>query len=223
MGQASINRQDQEDWALLAACRAGDPRGLQGLYQRYYKKIYQMAYRMLGTPEEAEDLVVDVFLKIWQKSKSFKGQCKLSTWIHQIASNLAVDRLRARRHRATLSLDALPTPELLSGYRTGPEGNPEVSALRSEENTLLYRALEQLPDQDRLLVVLYHLEEMSYAEIQEITGLSNANIKSRLFRARQRLKQLISAFEQGAQEQGNEMQERQGETGGLCFAAVRTR
>jgi|YelNatPaOPRAMG01_1025707.scaffolds.fasta_scaffold72034_1 RNA polymerase sigma-70 factor (ECF subfamily) len=211
---------DRRDLELLASCRAGNQSALRELYDKYHRRVFNIAYRMLGNEQDAEELVPEVFLKVWRNSHSFKGKCKFSTWLHQIACNLAVDRLRARRTRKSMFLEDLPTPEVIPGFRSEEYQSPENIYLRAEEVEQLHNAIQRLSDEERLLVTLYHLQGCSYEEIEEITGIKPSNIKSKLFRARQRLKRYLLAYDQ---ERPNELQTDTGETGRLLFAEVQRR
>jgi len=217
MQRGQLTDADRQDLELLSRCQAREQSALRELYERHYKRVHNIAYRMLGNEDDAEELVPEVFLKVWQKCPTFQNRCRFTTWLYQITSNLAVDRLRARRTRKSASLEDLPSPEMLPGYRADEHANPEQVYLREEEARELHAAIQRLSDEERLLVTLYHLQGCSYEEIQEITGIKPANIKSKLFRARQRLKRYLTAYRR---ENSDELQTGSTETGGLLFAKM---
>jgi RNA polymerase sigma-70 factor (ECF subfamily) len=209
---------EAEDLELLRRCQQGDPLALQGLYDRHHKLVYDLAFRMLGSHEDAEELVTEAFLRLWRGCHSFKGRCRVTTWIYQITSNRCLDRLRSRRSRKSLALEDIAAPETLADYQAPERDQPEETFLREEQARHLHSALNRLPEEDRLLVTLYHLQGCSYEEIQEITRIKPTNIKSKLYRARQRLKQHLSALEEEAD---HGLQPGKDSAGGLlCSATV---
>jgi len=217
MGKELLGEADGRDMELLARCCAGQQSALRELYDRHHRRVYNIAYRVLGNQEDAEELVPEVFLKVWRNCRSFKGRCRFTTWLYQITANLAVDRLRAKRIRKSTYLEDLPQPEAAVGLQEHEYESPEQAYLKTEEVQELHKAIQHLSHEERLLVTLYHLQGFSYDEIQEITGIKTVNIKSKLFRARQRLKQRLLAYRQ---ERPNELQTGTGEAGGLLFAKV---
>jgi RNA polymerase sigma-70 factor (ECF subfamily) len=217
MSNSDRDRAERKDRDLIRACQNGSQAALRDLWDSHHRMVYNLAYRMLNSHEDAEELVAETFLKVWRNCHRFGGRSRVTTWIYQIASNLAVDRLRARRSRAHALLEDLPGEgESATPLYENPE-HPEEAYLRSEASEQLHQALGQLNEGDRLLITLYHLQGLSYEEIQEITGISNANIKSRLFRARQRLKKLLAPYRE---ESSHDVQTDSDQTGGLLCAAT---
>jgi len=204
------------DRELIQKCQEGSQAALRDLWERHHRMVYNLAYRMLGSHEDAEELTPEVFLKIWRNCHRFGGRSRVTTWIYQVASNLAVDRLRARRSRPQTLLEDLPGGTEAVSALTDDTPAPEQAYLRSELADQIHDALEKLSAEDRLLVTLYHLQGLSYDEIQEATGITNANIKSKLFRARQRLKKHLAPYQEDST---HEVQADTDSTGGLFFAA----
>jgi RNA polymerase sigma-70 factor (ECF subfamily) len=209
---------EERDRELIAACRDGSQAALRELWDRHHRMIYNLAYRMLGSHDDAEELVPEVFLKVWRNCHRFGGRSRVTTWIYQMASNLAVDRLRSRRSRAYILLEDLPEGQEPAQLPSDSDARPEESYLRSEAAEQLHTALGRLSPEDRLLVTLYHLQGHTYEEIEEITGLSNANIKSKLFRARQRLKKHLAPLRE---DRTHDVQNDTDSAGGLLCAAAR--
>ncbi|MBW3623086.1 MAG: RNA polymerase sigma factor, partial [Armatimonadetes bacterium] len=183
---------ETRDRELLQACQEGSQAALRELWEHHHRMIYNLAYRMLGSHEDAEELVPEVFLKVWRNCHRFGGRSRVTTWIYQMASNLAVDRLRSRRSRSFTLLEDLPEGQETANLPATSDSQPEETYLRNEAAEQLHVALGRLSPEDRLLVTLYHLQGHTYEEIEGITRLSNANIKSKLFRARQRLKKHLA-------------------------------
>lgn len=209
---------EARDRELLLACQDGSQAALRDLWEIHHRMIYNLAYRMLGSHEDAEELVPEVFLKVWKNCHRFGGRSRVTTWMYQMASNLAVDRLRSRRSRSYALLDDLPEGQGAASLPADDESQPEEAYLRGETAEQLHIALGKLSSEDRLLVTLYHLQGHSYDEIEEITGLSNANIKSKLFRARQRLKKHLAPLREDT---SHDVQKDPDTTGGLLCAAAR--
>jgi len=214
------NRDEAEakDRELIEACRQGSQAALRELWERHHRMIYNLAYRMLGSHDDAEEMVPELFLKVWRNANRFGGRSRVTTWMYQMASNLAVDRLRSRKSRAFSLLEDVQEGSEETLPLVDDSSQPEDAYLRSEAAEQLHIALGKLTADDRLLVTLYHLQGHSYEEIEEITGLSNANIKSKLFRARQRLKKHLAPYRE---EPNHEVQTDTDTTGGLLCSAAR--
>lgn len=181
------SEQDQIDLRLIELCQQGHTEFFGDLVARYQTRIYNMAYRMLHSREEAEDITQETFLKVFRALATFKGD-RFSPWIYKIASNLCLDYLR-RRRPSTVSLDS----------PVGPDGDiPREIAdeTRLLEDTVLagalgfdvQRAIDALPPKYRTVVVLRHIEDLTYEEIADILALPLGTVKTRLFRAREILR-----------------------------------
>ena len=178
----------ENDAALIHRIRGGDERAFETLISRYQRLVAHMVCRLVDNPEERRDLCQDVFLKVYQALPSFRLDCKLSTWIAKIAYRTALNALEKKR--ATLYEDHSGGRDL--DHLTGPASDPEFLYLETDRRRQLERAIGLLDDKYRIPLTLYHLEEMSYAEIGEIVNLPEGTVKSHLFRARQQLKTLLT-------------------------------
>src|SRR5689334_17476770 len=167
----------------------GDRAAFGQLMHRYAGAVYNLAYRMLGNAEDAEDASQEIFLRAYTRLNSFDRTRRFSTWLLSIGSNYCIDRLRRRRF-AWMTLDdvafSLPTAER----------GPERSALVHEQQAIVQRALQRLPDNYRLVTVLRYWHDMSYDEIANATGLTESAIKTRLHRARHMLAEALGPEEQ---------------------------
>jgi RNA polymerase sigma-70 factor (ECF subfamily) len=171
---------------LLLRCRGGDEAALQELFRRHEKPIYSLLYRMLGRHEDAEEALADVFVKVWRSAASFRGDSKFTTWLYRIAGNTARDMLRSRKARPEVAVDDTILAEMeLPGT---PSVDPEATVVANDEVARIERAIGKLSPDDRLLVTLYHIQDMSLEEIARVTGKNRTSLKVKLFRARQRLK-----------------------------------
>ena len=189
--------QSLADDALLHRCASGQDAAMQELVRRYQGPLHGFLTRFLGSADDTEQATLNVFIRAWQYAPRFQYRCQVSTWLYRIAANLAHDMHRTRATRvqeegwsATLENASHPT------------GNAEQEAFqrleRREEFQALHRALHRMTELDRLILVLYYFEERTYEEIQEIAQVSYKVLKTRLTRARQRLRSLVEADEKRA-------------------------
>ena len=179
---------------LIGRLRERDERAFSEIVSLYGDKVFSLIYRMLGNRHEAEDVAQEVFVTVFKTIDGFRGEAKFSTWLLRIAANQSKNRIKylARRPADGGELDDAEQAQAGSAAR-GPsiqshiEG-PDVLMEAAELETLMQRAIAALDEEHRLLVILRDVEELSYQEIGEITGLPEGTIKSRLHRARMAIK-----------------------------------
>jgi RNA polymerase sigma-70 factor, ECF subfamily len=190
---------------LLFRCQQQDQEALQTLFRRHERPVYGLLLRMLGNREDAEEALADVFVKVWKSAGKFRGDSKFTTWLYRISSNSARDVLRARRGHQTVSFEDMAEWDAEAAMNSKDTGDdPREALLRAEDRHLLMAAIQKLSEEDRLLITLYHLQELSYEEISQIVDSPPANLKVRLFRARQRLRQHFEELSDGAPRPDNE-------------------
>lgn len=168
--------------ACVQAARSGDIRAFEALIARYERPVYNLALRMLGRPEDAEDAGQEVFLKAYRALSAYDTGRPFSTWLLSIAAHHCIDRIRRRRMHE-VSLDALPPWRQLAAQTP----DPEDEAVYQDHSTRVRQLLQRLPEDYRLVVVLRYWHDFGYAEIAALTGESESAIKSRLHRARRQL------------------------------------
>ena len=168
---------------------AGDHQAFSRLVEAYQRPVYNLTYRMLGNAQEAEDAAQETFLRAFSRLQQYKPEHKFSTWILSIANNHCIDRLRKRR-ATFVSIDDNPVLQNLED--DGPL--PERSALRREHSREIQALLNELDPDYRTPLILRHWEELSYDEIAETMGISVSAVKSRLFRARQKMADIVSRY-----------------------------
>lgn len=189
------------DAQAMERLKSGDTDALRVLYERHRQKLFGLGCRYLSKPEEAEDIVQQVFIKAFEAAPKFRGEAQVSTWLYRIAVNAC---LEVRRRRTTLGIEDLHPAggdEALSDgtagasdpretMSSGPvmagvdwDANPLVAAERSSTRARLERALDTLSPSQRLAFVLRHWEGMSIREISEVLGAAEGTVKSHLFRA----------------------------------------
>jgi RNA polymerase sigma-70 factor, ECF subfamily len=179
--------------ALVTRARSGDLTAFNQLVLRFQDPVYGLTLRMLGAPQPAEDATQEAFIRAWQRLETFRGG-SFKSWLFTIAANQARDELRRRGRRPSQSLDmAWDDPETPHLDPPSDDPSPEDEALRAELRTALERALQTLPDDWREIVVLSDIHGMDYREIADATGLALGTVKSRLSRARGRLRDVIRA------------------------------
>jgi RNA polymerase sigma-70 factor, ECF subfamily len=165
------------------------------LFERYSSMVFNLAYQILGDREEALDVAQEVFLAIYQRMDSFRGESSLKTWIYRIAVRRAANRFRwwnRLRRRGTVSLEEhlSKSPESeLSWNLTSRAKSPEEALLLQEEREKVKQMLLELPLHQRIAVIMRDIEGLSYEEIAESLNVSLGTIKSRIARGREILKQ----------------------------------
>ena len=181
--------QQVEEIGWVDQALRGDRASFGQLMHRYAGAVYNLTYRMLGSAEDAEDASQEIFLRAYTRLASFDRQRRFSTWLLSVGSNYCIDRLRRRRF-SWLTLDdaafALPSNDR----------GPERIALDHEQQAVIQRALQQLPENYRMVTVLRYWSDLSYEEIAKVTGLSESTIKTRLHRARHMLAKALGPEEQ---------------------------
>jgi RNA polymerase sigma-70 factor, ECF subfamily len=181
---------------LLARCRYGDHGALEALYRRHERPVYSLLYRMLGNHDDAEEAIADVFVKVWRSAASFRGQARFTTWLYHVTANTARDRLRTRRGCSDVSFEEITGNEEAFAAQGRVAESPEKAAIRASESAKIVAALNGLSEEDRLLVSLHHLQDLGCEEISRITGIAVSNLKVKLFRARQKLRHVLSEMEE---------------------------
>jgi RNA polymerase sigma-70 factor (ECF subfamily) len=175
---------------LLERLRRRDEAAFNQLVLAHQASVYRLLLRMLGDSAEAEDLAQEVFVTVFKAIETFRGESRLSTWIHRIAQNHGRNRLKfhgRRKRKGEGPLDD-STEETTAAPHTGsrlPRPDHVMEGLQAENH--VQRAMASLDAEQRALIVLRDLEHMSYEDIQELTGLPSGTVKSRLHRARMAL------------------------------------
>jgi RNA polymerase sigma-70 factor (ECF subfamily) len=175
---------------LVARCRGGDLEAFGQVYALYEKPVFRYAYHLLGSPEDADDVKQETFLKAYRAIASFKGDCRLLTWLLTICGNLCRDHVKRRNRRQEVLYDPREVPE----NSRGPEHDPGSRIEHEERARVVMGALSGLPADQREVIVLREIEELDYAEIAKVLGCSLASVKLKLFRARRRFKERVQAM-----------------------------
>lgn len=186
---ARATRAELTDEELAQRAATGDPGAFDALVVLFSDRVFGVAYRMLGDRAEAEDLAQDVFVTLHGALGSFRGESKLSTWIYRITRNRCLNRMKFLKRRHVGQLGDIDDPALAyacADDETKASGarDPTRKLANDELSALLQTHLLDLPEEQRTLVVLRDLEDLSYEEIVDVTGLPLGTVKSRLHRAR---------------------------------------
>jgi RNA polymerase sigma-70 factor (ECF subfamily) len=180
--------------ACLEAMRRGEPGCLGDLFEIWADRLYGLALRLLGDPAAAEDVVQEAFLKLMAGASRIEGRSRLATWLYRVAYNAAMDRLRDQKRELPVPEDgdegALPMPSVLVDFRLSPEAALHDSELRGA----LDAAIAALPPTRRAAFLLRDVEGLSTSDAAEALGISEANLKVRLHRARLQLRERLSVF-----------------------------
>ena len=178
-----------EEREIIERVVAGDNDAFGLLVDKYQTKVYNLALRMCGNEDDAYDLAQDAFVRAWRSLGSFQFESAFSTWLFRLTSNICLDFLRAKKRRAAVSLTMSGDDEEETQLDVpDPAMGPEEAAIASEDRRLLMEALNALPADQRQIITLRAINDLSYAEIARILDLQEGTVKSRLSRARTALR-----------------------------------
>lgn len=176
--QPPVESLEIADGELIAAAQAGQGDAFGALVERYERAVYHLAYRTLREPEEAKDATQEAWVKAYRALGRFRTGARFSTWIFTICYRVCCDRLAARKRYTGAEIPDVADPT------AGPERLYEVA----DDAARLRRAIDALPEKYRVVITLYHLQELHYEEIGTILGLPLGTVKTHLFRAKELLR-----------------------------------
>ena len=180
---------DRQEQNWIDDARRGDQEAFAQLVHLYEKRVYALTLRMCKNPADAEEAAQEAFLAAWQGLAFFRGESSFSTWLYRLASNVCLDHLRSRKRSQTVPLVvACEDSEVLAVDLPDPAPLPEEQVVLSEERKILQAALESLAPEERRLLTLRVVNDLSYAEIAALLEIKEGTVKSRLSRARERLR-----------------------------------
>jgi RNA polymerase sigma-70 factor (ECF subfamily) len=185
----------EADRELLQAVLAGDGTAYRGLVEKYQTRVYGMVFGMLRNREDARDVTQEAFVKAYRSLDSFRLESSFYTWIYRIAMNLAIDFTRKRKRRETTSYDEAIGARGEDGaiaeahHEDGPARQLERKRLFSK----IMDAMQELPEDQREVILLRELEGLQYKEIADVMGIPEGTVMSRLFYARKKLQKLLSS------------------------------
>jgi len=180
---------EDEDRDLVLACRRGEARAFRALYQKYSRRVYVFARRFVGDEGHAEDVTQEVFLQVFRKLDSFRGDSKFSTWLFRVSVNSCMNKRRALERERRLDASELAERTRSLEPQEPPERELGYRELRDE----IARALAALSEEQRALVLLKGQRGFSYEQIGEQLGQSENQIRGKLYRARRAFRSALAA------------------------------
>jgi len=184
-----------EEQRLISAAQAGDLDAFNQIVRLYETRVYNLCYRMLGDVDTAADTTQEVFIAAFRNIRNFRGGL-LKSWLLRIATNACYDVLRTRQRRPSVSLNSSDDED--EGGRTDvadPGESLDDVVIRQELSAAIQHGLAALPEDQRIVIVLSDIQGLTYEEIAQITGVQLGTVKSRLSRARAKLRDILRAGE----------------------------
>ena len=178
------------DADVVRRAQQGDAAAFERIYRLHSRKVYTLCLRMTGNPTEAADLTQDVFLQLFRKIGTFRGESAFSTWLHRMSVNVVLMRFR-KKPIADTSLDAITEPDNESSAPPQEFGSPDLRLNGVIDRVVLQAAINELPVGYKVMFVLHYILGYKYTEIAEILGCSVGNSKSQVYKARMRLRELL--------------------------------
>lgn len=179
---------EAQDAELVSACRRGDRRAQYQLYSRHKDWVFNVAYRMANNQQDAEDITQKVFIRVFNKIDSFRGDSLFSSWLYRLTSNICINHFRSEKGRKERVSNELSKGENQSGavFKSGEE----TFSLRPH----LEKAIGSLPEGYRMVFVLHHIEGYSHKEIGDMLNINEGTSKSQLHKARKELQKTLAPY-----------------------------
>ena len=174
---------DQEK--IIARARRGDADAFEQLVVAYRDQVFRLALRMCGSEADADEVAQEAFLSAWRALPNFRGESQFSTWLYQLTTHAAIDLMRREKRQITAD-------DITEVSAADPAPSPQQQAEQSEQREIVRNAILQLAPEQREVVVLRFMEELSYEEIGAVLKLPSGTVKSRLNRAKAQLKEILS-------------------------------
>ena len=169
---------------VLARLKRGDVAALEEVFDLYGERVFSVCLGILGNRADAEDASQEVFLRVFQKAAKFSGRSRFSTWLLRVAANHTLNRVRAAARRRRIS-------EPLSDHMASTMPSPEHAAIGRERREAVAHVLQQIPVEQRQVLVLREMEGLSYTELADVLGIPVGTVTSRLIRGREKLRALV--------------------------------
>lgn len=173
------------DLELAARCRAGDADAFEELYRQHARRLFSLVVRMVGSAEDAEDLVQEVFLQAHRKLAGFRGESTLGTWLYRLTMNHCLDHLRGRQAKMSRATESLDDEDAAEPMARAPAVPPAISRMDLE------KAIAALPPGSRAAFLLHDVEGFEHREIAAILGVSEGTSKSQVHKARLKLRAIL--------------------------------
>jgi len=186
----AAEREAQRDTRAVERLKEGDAGALDELFRRHRDAAYRIAYRLVGNREDALDVVQEAFIHVLRGIQAFRGQSSFRTWLYRIVTHAALDyrRWRAMRKTESLEAEAAPAASAHRGART-----PQKEAADKDLHRAIEKAMTNISEKNRAALILFAVEGMSYREVAAVLSISVGTVMSRIFNARQRLRELLAS------------------------------
>lgn len=187
------------DVGLMLAFQGGNISSFERLVEKYKERVINIIYQFIGDRSEAEDLAIEVFLRVYQAAKNYKAKAKFTTWLYKITTNLCIDQVRRQRRLKTISLSQpiltkQEKQEELIDEIAHSAPSPQEIVEKKERDALVKKAIDSLPAKQRMVIVLQIYESLSYKEISQILDCSTKAVERRLYWARANLGQRLGSY-----------------------------
>jgi RNA polymerase sigma-70 factor (ECF subfamily) len=190
---AGGSKEDDEDVRLMGLVGAGDTHAFEELIERHQSLVAGTVARMLGSNSDVEDIAQQVFIRVWKSASRYTPRAKFTTWLLKITRNLVFNELRRTRRRVHVPIQTEPEAEEIP-LKDETTPMPDASLLENELQEAIEKAITELPEKQRMALVLRRYEELNYEQIAEILDLSVPAVKSILFRARTELRARLGKY-----------------------------
>ena len=196
MSQAPLPEPDAaaQDLVWMARVKLGDTEALRALIEAHQHRIIGTVAKMLGDAADAEDIAQQVFIRVWKSAARYEPTAKFTTWLFKITRNLVFNELRRRKRHPAQSLDAVNSDDRPMQAPDHMVKAPDKALLDEEMQAAIQRAIDELPETQRMAVILRRYDDIPYEEIGEILDLSVPAVKSVLFRARTELREKLRRY-----------------------------
>ena len=192
-GNQGRSEEDAEDVRLMRLVARGDTKAFEQVIERHQALVAGTAARMLGSNSDVEDISQQVFIRVWKSARRYVPRAKFTTWLLKITRNLVFNELRRAKRRAQVPLQSEPGAEEIP-LKDETNRAPDASLLDDELQRAIEEAIMQLPESQRMALVLRRYEQLSYEQIAEVLDLSVPAVKSVLFRARTELRSRLNKY-----------------------------
>ena len=178
------------DELLLRRAQSGDPEAFERLMEPLEQLVWRVCWHYTGNREAAEDCGQEAMIRIWRNLANYRGECALESWVYRIAANCCMDWLRKKKRDQSVSMETM----VEQGFDPADDApGTEAQVVAKDERQRLREAIALLPDDQREALILTQLEKVSYEEAAQALGVSEGTVKSRVNRAKARLKEILSA------------------------------
>lgn len=197
--RASLDTDEHlEDVRLVSRAQAGEAKAFDALVLKHTQRLYGLVYHMTSNHDDTNDLLQDIWSKVYRSLAGFRGASRFTTWVHSIAVNMTINFVKRRARRRSISFEeALPREDGDVGFEEVllvSSQTPRTEASLGELQRHLTAALEQLTPEHRAVVTMFDIQGMAHAEISKILGVSEGTVRSRLFYAHRQLQSYLGEF-----------------------------